>query len=125
MQVRSNFCCNKAVAGQPYFLCKFVHQFIKFVMAVKRQSTTQKLFFDREFPLKILQIKDVRSVKDSVRLLMGKLPREIGVVFNTKERKSKKITYRTDIRLLFQWLPFNYERQTSRKYFYLRLKHIH
>ena len=59
-------------------------------MAVKRQSTTQKLFFDREFPLKILQIKDVRSVKDSVRLLMGKLPREIGVVFNTKERKSKK-----------------------------------
>ena len=40
--------------------------------------------------LKILQIKDVRSVKDSVRLLMGKLPREIGVVFNTKERKSKK-----------------------------------
>ena len=59
-------------------------------MAVKRQSTTQKLFFDREFPLKILQIKDVRSVKDSVRLLMGKLPREIRVVFNTKERKSKK-----------------------------------
>ena len=61
MQVPSNFCCNKAIIRQPYFLCKFVHQFIKFVkfvMAVKRQSILHKnCYLTVNFLLDLLGLK--------------------------------------------------------------------